>query len=35
MDILYIGITVVFFAATWGLVKLCEHLGNNKQGGGR
>jgi hypothetical protein len=26
MDILYVGITVLFFAVTWGLVKLCERL---------
>ena len=33
MDILYIGIALVFFIATWGLLKLCEHLGNTNQGG--
>jgi hypothetical protein len=25
-DIIYIGITVVFFALTWGLLKMCEAL---------
>jgi hypothetical protein len=25
-DILYIGIAVVFFIATWGLMKICEVL---------
>jgi hypothetical protein len=26
MDMLYLGITVLFFALSWGLVKLCERL---------
>jgi hypothetical protein len=25
-DIIYIGIAVVFFAVTWGLLKMCEVL---------
>jgi hypothetical protein len=25
-DIIYIGITVVFFILTWGLLKMCEVL---------
>ena len=25
-DIIYIGITVVFFVLTWGLLKMCEIL---------
>ena len=31
-DILYIGITVVFFALTWGLMKICESLGKQDPG---
>lgn len=26
MDILYIGLTIVLFAASWGFVRLCEIL---------
>jgi len=26
MDILYVGLTVVLFGLSWGLVKLCERL---------
>ncbi|HLF27691.1 MAG TPA: potassium ABC transporter ATPase [Anaerolineae bacterium] len=26
MDIVYVGITLVFFALSWGLLKLCERL---------
>jgi len=26
MDILYVGIAVLFFVLSWGLVKLCERL---------
>ena len=26
MDLIYLGITVLFFVATWGLMKLCEIL---------
>jgi hypothetical protein len=25
-DLLYIGLTVVFFGLTWGFVKLCERV---------
>lgn len=32
MDIVYVGITVAFFALTWGLMRMCENLG--KQDGG-
>ena len=32
MDILYVGIAVLFFASTWGLLKLCEVLDNQKSG---
>jgi len=32
LDILYVGMTAVFFALTWALVKMCESLG--KQGSG-
>jgi hypothetical protein len=32
MDILYIGIVLVFFVLTWGLLKLCDLLGENKTG---
>jgi hypothetical protein len=26
MDIIYLAITLVFFALSWGLLKLCERL---------
>jgi hypothetical protein len=26
MDLIYLGITVLFFVVTWGLMKLCEIL---------
>jgi hypothetical protein len=26
MDLIYIGVVVIFFALTWGLLKLCEVL---------
>jgi hypothetical protein len=26
MDLVYVGITLVFFALSWGLLKLCERL---------
>jgi hypothetical protein len=32
MDIIYIGIVVVFFVLTWGLMKMCENLGEHKSG---
>jgi hypothetical protein len=31
-DIIYIGITILFFILTWGLMKMCEVLGENKTG---
>ena len=31
MDLVYLGVTVLFFALTWGLVRLCGAL----QGGER
>jgi hypothetical protein len=30
MDLIYLGITVLFFVATWGLMKLCEILQESK-----
>jgi|WetSurMetagenome_2_1015567.scaffolds.fasta_scaffold1546720_2 hypothetical protein len=32
-DMIYIGITVLFFAATWGLMKMCDDLDTHKSGG--
>jgi hypothetical protein len=32
MDIIYVGIVVVFFVLTWGLLKVCEVLGQSKSG---
>lgn len=32
MDLIYLGITVLFFVATWGLMKLCEILHEHKSG---
>jgi hypothetical protein len=26
MDIVYIGLTLLFFALSWGLLKMCERL---------
>jgi hypothetical protein len=26
MDLVYVGITLVFFALSWALLKLCERL---------
>ncbi len=26
MDIIYIGVMLIFFALTWALIKLCEAL---------
>ena len=31
-DVLYIGIAFIFFLATWGLLKMCDVLAENKQG---
>jgi len=30
MDLIYLSITVLFFAATWGLMRLCEILQEQK-----
>jgi hypothetical protein len=32
MDILYIAIALAFFLLTWGLLKACELLGEEKPG---
>jgi len=32
-DLIYIGIAVVLFILTWGLLKMCEVLGKEKSGG--
>jgi hypothetical protein len=26
MDVVYVGVTLVFFALSWGLIALCERL---------
>jgi hypothetical protein len=26
MDILYLGLTILFFAASWGFIELCDRL---------
>ncbi len=31
-DIIYIGITIAFFLATLGLMRLCEVLGDSRSG---
>ncbi len=31
-DIIYLGIAVLFFRSTWGLMKLCEILDEHKSG---
>ena len=28
MDLMYCGITILFFLLTWGLVRLCDRLGD-------
>jgi hypothetical protein len=33
MDVLYLGIVVAFFVVTWGLMKMCEVLQQDKSGG--
>jgi hypothetical protein len=33
MDLMYIGILVLFFVATYGLLKVCEWLFHDQQGG--
>ncbi len=32
MDVVYIGITVAFFALTWGLMRMCENLSKQDSG---
>ena len=32
-DMIYIGIAAVLFILTWGLLKMCEILGEEKSGG--
>ncbi len=31
-DLIYVGIVAVSFLLTWGLMKLCENLGDFKSG---
>ena len=26
MDVIYVGVTLLFLALSWGLIALCEHL---------
>ena len=33
MDIIYIGFLAIFSLLTWGLIKLCEVLGDKPSGG--
>jgi hypothetical protein len=33
MDFFYLGILALFFAATYGLLKMCEWLFRDQQGG--
>ncbi|MGA2491129.1 MAG: potassium ABC transporter ATPase [Anaerolineales bacterium] len=30
-DLLYIGLTIIFLAVTWGFIVVCERLMENKQ----
>jgi hypothetical protein len=32
MDIIYIAIIIAFFLLTWGLMRLCEVVGQNTSG---
>ncbi len=32
MDFFYLAVTIVFFLLTWGLMKLCDVLGNFDSG---
>ncbi len=32
MDIIYVGIVVAFFLLTWGLMKVCDILGEQHTG---
>ncbi len=31
IDLLYVGLTLVFLAATWGFILICERLMGNKK----
>ena len=31
MDLIYIGVVLIFFALTWALLKLCENLLGGEQ----
>jgi hypothetical protein len=31
IDLLYIGLTIVFLAATWGFIEVCERLMEHKK----
>ena len=33
MDLFYLGVLAIFFAATHGLLKVCEWLFNDQRGG--
>jgi hypothetical protein len=30
-DFMYIGLTIIFLAATWGFIAICERLMGNKK----
>jgi hypothetical protein len=30
-DLLYVGLTIIFLAATWGFIVICERLMENKK----
>lgn len=30
LDLLYVGLTLAFFAASWGLIAVCERLMEDK-----
>jgi hypothetical protein len=34
MDAVYIGISIAFFAITWGILKMCDILQKDGSGGG-
>jgi hypothetical protein len=31
VDLLYVGLTIVFLAASWGFILVCERLMENKK----
>ena len=33
MDFIYVGIVVAFFVLTWGVMKMCDALMEDKSGG--